>query len=129
MDSEKDSVRVDQWLWAARFFKTRSMAQQALRGGKVNLNNQRAKPAKELRVDDELVITKGDFVYTIKVLGLSHKRLSPALAQALYQETEESRTEREAKLEQKRLERHHEMRPAGRPDKRQRRQIKAFKQG
>lgn len=129
MDSEKDCVRVDQWLWAARFFKTRSMAQQALRGGKVNLNSQRAKPAKELRVHDQLIITKGEAVYTVNVLGLSHKRLSPALAQALYQETDESRTEREAKLEQKRLERDHENRPASRPDKRQRRQIKAFKEG
>ena len=129
MGSEKDGVRIDLWLWASRFYKTRAQAQQAVKGGKVSLNGQRIKPAKELKVQDRLVITKDDLSYTIDVLGLSEKRLSAPLAQALYQETPESQKAREERLAQKRLERHSDSSPPTRPDKRQRRQIRSFIRG
>lgn len=129
MSSEKDGVRIDLWLWAARFFKTRGQAQQAVKGGKVSLNGQRVKPAKDLKCHDRLVISKDDLTYTIDVLGLSEKRLSAPLAQALYQETEQSQKAREERIAQKRLERHSHSSPPTRPDKRQRRQIRSLIRG
>lgn len=111
------------------FFKTRGQAQQAVKGGKVSLNGQRIKPAKELKAQDRLVITKDELSYTIDVVELSEKRLSAPLAQALYQETQESQQAREALLAQKRLERHSHTSPLTRPDKRQRRQIRSLIRG
>jgi len=129
MSFDKDSVRIDLWLWAARFFKTRSMAQSAVKGGKVSLNGQRVKPSKEVHTHDRLVITKEDLSFTIDVLDLSDKRLSAPLAQALYAETVESQQAREERLAQKRLERQSHARPMTRPDKKQRRQLRALIRG
>lgn len=129
MSSEKDGVRIDLWLWAARFFKTRSMAQSAVKGGKVSLNGQRVKPAKEVQMHDRLVINKDDLTFTIEVVGLSHKRLSAPLAQALYAETPESQQSRAQRTEEKRLERLSHTSPVTRPDKKQRRQLRALIRG
>jgi len=129
MASEKDSVRIDLWLWAARFFKTRALAQKAVKGGKVTLNGQRVKPAREIKATDRLVVTKEDLNHTIDVLAVASKRLSAPLAQALYAETPQSQAEREAKIAQNRLERLSHASPLTRPDKKQRRQIRAMTRG
>ena len=84
------SLRIDKWLWAARFFKTRSAAQQAVEGGKVKLNGERVKPAKEVRVGDELVIHIGAYEWVARVAGLSDKRGSATIAQTLFEESPES---------------------------------------
>ena len=87
-------MRLDKWLWAARFFKTRSLAVEAITGGRVSVNQERAKPAKELRLGDAVSIRKPPFEYAVVVKSLSDKRGSAAIAAALYDETEESRARR-----------------------------------
>ena len=129
MSPEKDNARLDLWLWASRFFKTRAQAQKAIKGGKVNLNGQRIKPAKPVSVGDRLVISKNELTYTIDVTELSEKRLSASLAQTLYQETPKSQAEREEKMATRQAERHSEAKPIKRPDKRQRRQLRALTRG
>ena len=83
-------MRLDKWLWAARFFKTRSLAVEAIAGGRVSVNHERAKPAKELKVGDAISIRKPPFEYAVVVKSLSDKRGSAAMAATLYAETEES---------------------------------------
>ena len=121
------AVRVDKWLWAARFFKTRSSAQQAIDGGKVTLNGERTKPAKDVKPGDELVIHIGVYEWTVKVLAVSDKRGSATVARTLYQESEESQAKRA--LEVVRRKRFNE--PAstlkGRPTKRDRRVLDEWK--
>lgn len=90
------SVRVDKWLWAARFFKTRALAVEAIEGGRVSVNGERAKPAKALRVGDQLAIRRPPFEHQVVVKGLSDKRGPAATAALLYEETEESRARRAA---------------------------------
>ena len=120
-------VRLDKWLWAARFFKTRSSAQQAIEGGKVRLNGESAKPAKEVRPGDAIVIHIGAYEWTIGVVQLSDKRGPASVAQTLYEETAESREKRA--LEAVRRRRFNE--PAstlkGRPTKRDRRVLDEWK--
>ena len=90
-----DGVRIDKWLWAARFFKTRSLAATAVLGGRVHVNGERVKAAKHVHAGDVLEISKGTERWTVAVEQLSERRGSAAAAQALYRETEESRTARE----------------------------------
>ena len=85
-----DGVRLDRWLWAARFFKTRALAVKAIEGGKVKLNGSRAKRSKSVKPGDELTIRKGVFEYDIEIRGLSDRRGSAAVAQELYEESAES---------------------------------------
>ncbi len=125
MDS---SVRLDKWLWAARFFKTRSVAREAVSGGKVRLNGNRAKPGRSLNVGDVLQIQRGDDLYTIAIVELGIRRGSAAVAQTLYEETDESRLKREQLVEQRKLEHDQHARRERRPDKRQRRRLVRFKQ-
>ncbi len=122
-------VRLDKWLWAARFFKTRSVAQQAIRGGKVVINGQRAKPARGVRAGDRLVITKGHFQFEVRVEAVSERRGPASQAMELYAETEESIRQRAELSEQRRLERAASGGPERKPDKRQRRQIRKFRRG
>lgn len=129
MEPEKNTVRIDQWLWAARFFKTRSQAQQAVRGGKVSLNGQRPKPSHGIKPHDQLVISKGDWQYTIDVIDLASKRLSPPLAQALYKETQDSQNKRAEQSEERRLLRLSHAKPDTRPNKQQRRKLRALTRG
>src|SRR5512139_1648748 len=89
-------LRIDKWLWAARFFKTRSLAAQAIEGGRVQLNGARVKPAKEMRPGDELRISAGSQEWVVIAKTLSDRRGSAQVARELYEETEESRARREA---------------------------------
>jgi ribosome-associated heat shock protein Hsp15 len=89
-----ESVRIDKWLWAARFFKTRTLAVEAIEGGRVSVNGDRAKPAKNVKPGDAVAIRKPPFEFAIVVKGLSDKRGSAEIAQALYEESAESRARR-----------------------------------
>ncbi|MEZ5099119.1 MAG: S4 domain-containing protein [Thermoleophilia bacterium] len=124
-----EGVRIDKWLWAARFFKTRSLAQEAVEGGRVHLAGNRVKPSREVRVGDTLEVTIGDATLTVVVRGLSDRRGPAAVAQALYEETPESADRRARQREQRRL-----AAPLGadlgeRPTKRDRRRLEALRKG
>ncbi|HMC14158.1 MAG TPA: RNA-binding S4 domain-containing protein [Albitalea sp.] len=119
-----DDVRLDKWLWAARFFKTRSLATAEIASGRVHVNDQPAKPARALRVGDKVELRQGNVIRTVAVLGLSETRGPAPVAQALYQETPESIARREKEAEQRRL----AAEPSqaieqGRPTKRNRRKL------
>lgn len=119
-------MRADSWLWAARFFKTRSLAKQAIEHGQVEINGAACKPARPMHIGDRLRVRRGEESFEIEVLALSGKRGSAAVAQALYRESESSRLAREAAREQRRAERAGYQAPAGKPDKRARRLIRAL---
>jgi len=121
-----DSVRLDIWLWAARFFKTRALAKQAIEGGKVELNDAAGKPAKAVRAGDRLRITRGEERFEVDVAALASQRGPATVAQQLYRETEASRAAREAAVEQRRLVGADAAKPRGKPDKRARRLIIAL---
>ena len=87
-------MRLDKWLWVARFFKTRRLAVEAIEGGRISVNGERAKPAKEVRVGDAVAIRRPPYEHHVVVRGLALQRGSAAIAQALYEETEESRARR-----------------------------------
>ncbi|MDQ6645815.1 MAG: S4 domain-containing protein [Pseudomonadota bacterium] len=120
-------LRADIWLWAARFFKTRSLAKQAIDGGKVQVNGAGCKAAKALHVDDRLRITRGEQRMEVAVLKLSAKRGPATEAQLLYSETESSRLARETDREQRRLTGAAHDHPLKRPDKQARRQLRRLK--
>ena len=126
MSAEQAGVRADSWLWAARFFKTRSLAKQAIEHGQVEVGGTACKPSRPMHVGDRVVVTRANERFEIEVLGLSGKRGSSAAAQALYREPEESRIAREAAREQRRAERAGYQPPSGKPDKRARRLIRAL---
>ena len=112
-------MRLDKWLWAARFFKTRTLAAEAIAGGRVSVNGDRAKPAKELRVDDSLAIRRPPFEHAIVVKALADKRGPAAIAATLYEETPESLARRAALAAEIRSQ--PEPRFKGRPTKKTRR--------
>ncbi len=126
MGDIQEQVRADKWLWAARFFKTRSLATKAASGGKIFLNGQRCKPSKALVPGDEISIQKGQIEFTVIVLGLSGKRGPARIAQALYTETEQSLLKREEQRKERSLFYAGQSMPAKRPGKRDRRKIKEF---
>jgi len=119
-------VRADKWLWAARFYKTRSLAMEAINGGKVHLNGDRIKPARKLVVGDHLTVQKGIYSFAITVAGLSLQRGPAEVARTLYSESDESRQARQALKETQKLQGDSSQRQ-GRPDKRARRQIHQFR--
>jgi ribosome-associated heat shock protein Hsp15 len=119
-------VRADIWLWAARFFKTRSLAKQMLVAGKIQIGGQAIKPSRMLRGGDILHILRANERYEITVLGLSEQRGPAPAAQTLYAESEASRLKRESEREMKRLANAGYRAPAGKPDKRARRLIQAL---
>ncbi|MGE5623307.1 MAG: RNA-binding S4 domain-containing protein [Bacillota bacterium] len=123
MSTPSDSIRIDKWLWAARFFKTRSLATDAVDGGKVRLNGERVKPARGVKVGDTLDIDNGSTEWEVVVQGLADKRGSASVAQTLYTETEASIARRQAKAEQRKFFREPGETIKGRPTKRDRRQI------
>lgn len=127
-DTGSESQRLDKWLWAARFYKTRSLAVEAINGGKVHLNNQRAKPSRTVRVEDKLTISKPPYEFEIIVQGLNLQRRPATEAQQLYQETAESQKKREALREQIKNEPLGFRQQKGRPSKRDRRHIIKFTQ-
>ena len=118
-----DTVRIDKWLWAARFFKTRSIASEAVQGGHVKLNGSRPKASRDVREGDEVEITIGQVTWTVRILVVSDKRGPAPEAQRLYAETEESRVAREARVAELRLIRAPGPAPAARPTKRDRRRF------
>ena len=118
-----DTVRIDKWLWAARFFKTRTLATDAVDGGKVRLNGERVKPARGVRVGDLLDIDNGATVWEVAVRDLSEVRGSATIAQALYAETEASVAKRQREAEQRKYFSEPATAIKGRPTKRDRRQL------
>ena len=121
------SVRIDKWLWAARFFKTRSLAGRACELGRIQSNGQPAKPAREVRIGDMLRVTNEGGDFHVEVLGLSEVRGPASVAQTLYRETEASRELRLKVAAERRAMKQFEQLPAGRPDKRDRRRIIQFR--
>jgi ribosome-associated heat shock protein Hsp15 len=121
------SVRLDKWLWAARFFKTRSVAREAVSGGKVHLNGNRAKPGRAINAGDELRIQRGEEEYVITIVELSVRRGPATVALTIYDESDENRTNREKLAEDRKLEHQQYAHRERRPDKRQRRRIVSFK--
>jgi len=121
------SVRIDKWLWAARFFKTRSLAGRACELGRIQSNGQPAKPAREVRIGDMLQVTNDGGDFQVEVLGLSEARGPASVAQTLYRETEASRELRLKVAAERRAMKQFEQLPAGRPDKRDRRRIIQFR--
>ena len=126
MTGTDEKIRIDKWLWAARFFKTRSQAGQAVQGGKVHLNGARVKPSRTVMVGDQLEIKKLEQVFTVTVTGVNRFRRPAVEARTLYQESEESIRNREAQSHMNRLIRAPGAAPARRPDKKDRRKIRAF---
>ena len=118
-----DGVRLDRWLWSARFFKTRQMAADAVRSGRVLLNNKRTKPAKSVRIGDRVRIRKAAFRYAIQVTALSETRGGTDSAVALYDESEQSVEARDTLRTQLKLQRSVSHPAKGRPSKRERRQL------
>ncbi|RUP82133.1 ribosome-associated heat shock protein Hsp15 [Alteromonas sp. KS69] len=127
-NNTSQNVRLDKWLWAARFFKTRAIARDMVQSGKVHYNGQRTKPGKNVELGAVIKVPSGWDSRDVIVRGLSDKRLSAALAQDLYEETETSVTKREENQVARKLNAFHSPKPEHRPDKKQRRQIIKFKQ-
>ena len=122
-----EALRLDKWLWAARFFKTRARAKAAIIGGKVQVNGIRAKAAKDLKLGDTLVIRRGDTEQIVEVAALDKRRKSATEAGVLYQETEDSIHKRETERARNRMERAGLIVPQSKPTKRGRREIKKLK--
>ena len=121
-------VRLDKWLWAARFYKTRAIARAMIEGGKVHYNGQRSKPGKVLEVGALITLRQSDEEKEVIVLQLSEQRRGAPEAQQLYAETESSRIKRERQAEARRLNNLYAPHPDQRPDKKQRRQLVRLKQ-
>jgi ribosome-associated heat shock protein Hsp15 len=123
MDKDNGSVRIDKWLWAARFFKTRSMAADAVERGRVRIAGEPVKPARAVKLNDKIAIDNGSDRWEVVVLGISDKRGAAPIARELYRETEESITRRENDSEARRLFPEPGSSIKGRPTKRDRRAI------
>jgi ribosome-associated heat shock protein Hsp15 len=125
-----ESIRIDKWLWAARFFKTRAAATEAVLGGRVRLNGERVKPSKDVRHADVVEVRLGEMRWTVAVHGVAEKRGSARVAATLYAETSESIAERKRAADERRL-----SRPPGadlsgpRPTKQDRRRFEALRRG
>jgi len=121
-----DSVRLDKWLWAARFFKTRALAKKAIEGGKVHYNGARAKTSKAVEVGALIRVPQGWDVWEVEVIALSDQRRGAPEARTLYRETPESEARRTREAEARRQANQAMQHPLKRPDKKQRREIKRF---
>jgi ribosome-associated heat shock protein Hsp15 len=122
-----NGVRIDTWLWAARFFKTRPLAKRACELGRIQSNGQPAKPAREVRIGDRLRVTNDGGEFQVEVLLLNEVRGPASVAQTLFRETEESRVMREKVAAERKAMRQFETLPQGRPSKRDRRHIIRFR--
>ncbi len=129
MSESPQRMRLDKWLWAARFFKTRSLAAEAVKGGKVHVDGQRVKPSKEIGIGSRIEITKEPYSWEITVIALNTQRRPAKEAALLYEETPESHARRQAEVARRRAQREAAGRPERRPDKKQRRLIHRFKRG
>lgn len=121
-----DSVRIDKWLWAARFFKTRALAKKAIEGGKVEYNGARVKTSKAVEPGALVRVPQGWDVWEVEVLAVSGQRRGAPEARELYRETPQSQARRERETENRRLANQAMSAPHGRPDKKQRRDIQRF---
>lgn len=126
MGETPESLRIDKWLWAARFFKTRSLAIEAINGGKIKINEHPTKPAKKVKTGDLITVSRGQSKMTVVVTGLNDKRRPASEAASLYNETEESRVERERQQALSRLNKASQP-TTKKPTKKERRQIIQFK--
>ena len=126
MTEGSEKIRIDKWLWAARFFKTRSMATKAVNGGKVHLNGTRVKSSRLVGDGDKLMISKGELEFDIVILGVNNHRRPASEARLLYEETEESIRARQEKADLRRMFHAGQQSPARKPDKRDRRKIREF---
>jgi ribosome-associated heat shock protein Hsp15 len=126
MNNNARGVRIDKWLWAARFFKTRSLAQTAVSGGKVRLKDERVKVAKEVKVGDTLSVRIGEYEWGVVVTALSEKRGSAEIARTLYEETADSIAKRLAQIAERRAEVSVWGERKGRPTKRERREVEKW---
>ncbi|TVP87106.1 MAG: RNA-binding protein [Thioalkalivibrio sp.] len=124
-DTDRGTLRLDKWLWAARFFKTRALATEAVAGGKVHVNGDRCKPARKVHPGDRVTVQRGQEVFEVEVLGINVQRRPATEARQLYAETTESVARREAEAIRRREQRD-TARPGRRPDKRERRHIRRF---
>lgn len=122
-------LRIDKWLWAARFYKTRSLATEAIRAGHIKLNGTTVKPARELHPGDTLELTQGEVRWTIQVRALNELRRPASEAQQLYEETPESQARRSAQKDARKLAPVPGSDLRGRPTKKARRQIRGFNEG
>ena|SRR5690554_1058494 len=122
------SVRLDKWLWAARFYKTRSLARQVVQSGKVSVDGQKCKPSKTITPGQIVKAPRGHDIYEVEVLALSENRLSAPQAQALYAETASSIARREKEAELRKMNALYNPHPDHKPDKKQRRQLIKFKE-
>jgi ribosome-associated heat shock protein Hsp15 len=129
MDNARTAVRIDKWLWAARFFKTRAMASKACDIGRIQSNGLRAKPAREIHVGDKLQVENEAGLFQIEVLALSEMRGPAAVAQTLYRETDSSRQARLKLAEERKAMQQYAPLPERRPSKRDRRRIIQFRSG
>ncbi|WP_286293156.1 RNA-binding S4 domain-containing protein [Methylomarinovum tepidoasis] len=129
MSESSQRMRLDKWLWAARFFKTRTLAAEAVKGGKVHVNGQRVKPSKEIGVGSRIEITKEPYTWEITVVALETRRRPAKEAVLLYEETPESHARRQEEVARRRAQREAAGHPQRRPDKKQRRLIHRFKRG
>ena len=116
-------MRIDKWLWAARFFKTRSLAQQAIAGSRVKVNDEKVKPAHDLKVGDSLVVRVGEYEWSLMVRALSERRGPAVQARLLYEETATSRAERERRMDIRRFSPEPAASIKGRPTKKDRRDL------
>lgn len=121
-----EEIRIDKWLWAARFFKTRSLAAEAVTGGKVEVNGQHAKPSRSIRLGETVTIRKGPFEWTVLVRAIAKNRGPAPQARLLYDETEESERKRAAAAAQMKFERPPQFELPGRPSKKDRRAMQRF---
>jgi ribosome-associated heat shock protein Hsp15 len=121
-----DTTRLDIWLWAARFYRTRSLAKQAVEAGKVDVGGQRAKASRSVRAGDALRIVRGEEIFEIEVAAIGEQRGPAAVARTMYAESETSRAAREARLADLRAARAGYQPPQGKPDKRARRLIRTL---
>lgn len=124
-----DRVRIDKWLWAARFFKTRSLATQAVDGGKVKVNGERIRPSKEVRVGDRIWVHVAEAEWRVTVLALADKRGPATVARTLYEEDAEAQRQRLEIIAERKLATSPGAAIKGRPTKRDRRQIHRFTEG
>ena len=130
MPTDLDAIRLDKWLWAARFYKTRTLATEAINGGKVHVNGQRSKPGKEVKIGTELTINKNGYTWDITITALTPQRRSAKDAVLLYEESPESHAKRQQQILTERE--HKELFPFAnidhKPNKKERRLIHRFKQ-
>ncbi len=127
MKTPESTLRLDKWLWAARFFKTRKLASDAVNGGKVHLNGQRTKPGKEVKIGSKMHISKDHYTWDITVLGIGAQRRPAKEAVLLYEESSESHEKRQTEVNKRRQEKQYVSDYNRKPNKRERRKIQRLK--